>query len=256
MEIRILGAHNLESADARMASILIDGVLAIDAGSLTSTLSLSEQERLRSILLTHYHFDHIRDIPIIGMNIFSLGTIHLYSLTAVFDALTSHIINDDIYPDFSKKPSPESPALRLCPIEPLKPQVIDGYTVLAVPVHHAVPTVGYQVTSVDGKSVFYTSDTGPGLSACWEAISPDLLITEATMPNRFEEFVIRTGHLSPRLLKQELIDFRRIKGYLPPVVLIHRSPQMEDEIKGEVEAELGDIDTTITFGYEGMRIQL
>ncbi len=256
MEILILGAHNCESKDSRLVSLLIDGVLALDAGSLTSSLSLSEQERIKSILLTHHHFDHIRDVATIGLNAFPWGTIKLYSIPTVLSSLTSHILNDEIYPDFSKRPLPDRPALRFFALEPLKPETIDGYTVLAVPVNHTVPTVGYQVTSEDGKSLFYTGDTGRGCSSCWEVTSPQLLIIEVTMPDRFEEFANRSGHLCPRLLRQELAAFRGVKGYLPLIIIVHLSPQFESEINEEIEKVAMEMSATITIGHEGMRIRL
>ena len=67
MEIRILGAHNLETAETKLTSILVDSCLAIDAGGLTSSLSLTKPARLQAIFLTHHHFDHIRDIATFGL---------------------------------------------------------------------------------------------------------------------------------------------------------------------------------------------
>ena len=42
MEIRTLGAHSQETAATRLTAILVDGVLALDAGALTSTLTYGE----------------------------------------------------------------------------------------------------------------------------------------------------------------------------------------------------------------------
>ena len=41
MKIRILGAHNIESAKTGCTSFLIDDVLAVDAGALTRNLSFA-----------------------------------------------------------------------------------------------------------------------------------------------------------------------------------------------------------------------
>ena len=68
MEIQILGAHQLESKGTRLTSLLIDGTLAIDAGGLTSALSLPEQEKIKTVLLTHHHFDHSRDLVTLAAN--------------------------------------------------------------------------------------------------------------------------------------------------------------------------------------------
>jgi hypothetical protein len=76
------------------------------------------------------------------------------------------------------------------------------------------------------------------------------------MSNKYESFAQDTGHLTPRLLKQELLDFKKVKGYLPPVITVHLSPHMEDEIKEEVAQVAKELQATITPGYEGMKVIL
>ena len=84
MKIQFLGAHNCESATTRLVSILIDDVLALDAGSLTSTLSIEAQLNLKAVLLTHHHYDHIRDIPALGMNaLFYDTSVPVYALSLI-----------------------------------------------------------------------------------------------------------------------------------------------------------------------------
>jgi ribonuclease BN (tRNA processing enzyme) len=251
MEVRILGAHHSESKTTRLVSMVIDDVLALDAGSLTSGLSLREQEKVKSILLTHYHYDHIRDIPAIALNNY-LRTIRVYGTALTIDILSSYLIDGKLYPKFTERPSPQSPALKLFTLEPYQVATIDGYSVLPLPVTHTVPAVGYQITSAAGRSLFYSGDSGPGLSACWDYISPQLLIINLTLPDRFEDIAIKERHLSPRLLKEELVQFQRSKGYLPPVVTIHTNPQLEIEIREELAEVAGEIGATITPGYEGM----
>ncbi len=254
MELEILGAHNCESRDTKLTSLLIDSTVAIDVGGFTSSLSLEAQKKVRAILITHRHFDHIRDLATFGMNVYSSGPVNVYALDSVLDIISTHLLNDIVYPDFRKKPLPEKPALKFYPLEPNKELIIEGYTVLPLPVNHNVPTVGYQVTSPDGKSIFYTGDTGRNPSSLWETVSPGLLVTEVTLPNKFESFIQDTGHLTPRLLKQELTDFKRVKGYLPPVVTIHMSPHLESEIKGEIAQVATELAANIAVGYEGMKV--
>jgi phosphoribosyl 1,2-cyclic phosphodiesterase len=253
MEVEILGAHHSESATTRLVSILIDDVLAIDAGGLTSGLSLTQQGDVKSILLTHHHYDHIRDIPAIALNNY-LRTIKVYGTALTLNILSSYLLDGTIYPKFTEKPSPQRPALKLFTLEPYKVETIDGYSVLPLPVSHSVPTVGYQITSAEGRSLFYSSDTGSGLSACWDHISPQLLIINLTLSDRFEDIAIKEGHLSPRLLKEELVQFQHRKGYLPPVVTIHTNPQLEMEIREEVAQVAKEIGAIITLGCEGMRL--
>jgi ribonuclease BN (tRNA processing enzyme) len=256
MKIQILGAHNIESRESRFSSLLIDDVLAIDAGALTSSLSQAAQRNLKAVLLSHQHYDHVRDVLSLGIN-FSLygGTIDIYATGVTYQVLQSHLLNDIVYPNYMTKP-PEKPSLRFREIEAGKEETIAGYTVLPLTVNHTVPTVGYQVTSADGKKVFYTADTGPGLAEVWRQVSPDLIIIEVTAPNGWRDFALKTGHLTPELLQPELESFRGIKGYLPQIVLVHMNPIDETEIKKEIAAVAGALKTTIRFGHEGMILRL
>ena len=256
MNIQVLGAHNCESQNLRFVCLIIDDVLAIDAGGLTSNLSLSAQQKLRAVLLTHQHYDHIRDIPALAMNLFfESATINIYSTLPVRDALATHLLDGKLYPDFLKKPK-KNPTIKFSIMEPHQTEQIEGYSVLAVPVNHPVPTLGYQITSPDGKAVFYTGDTGPGLASCWEYVSPQLLIIEVTAPNKYEEFAKESGHLTPSLLKQELTSFREVKGYLPPVIVVHMNPRLEKEIEAEIAVAAQVLNCPITLAYEGMQLRL
>jgi cAMP phosphodiesterase len=257
VETRILGAHSTEAEGLRMASLLIDNVLALDAGGLTSSLSLSEQQQVRAILLTHHHFDHTRDLVTLGANgaVFP-DPVDIYALRQTLDTVNYCLLDGKIYADFSNWPSKEKPFLRLKVIEPLQIQSVQGYEVLPVLVQHTVPSVGYQVMSQDGKSLFYTGDTGPGLVACWEHISPQLLIIEVSGINKFQDFLKSVGHMSSQLLKEELIQFRRIKGYLPRVVVVHIPPPFQRDVEQEVKEIAGELGISIDIGYEGMKITL
>jgi ribonuclease BN (tRNA processing enzyme) len=237
-------------------SILVDDVLALDAGALASSLSLSEQGKLKAVLLSHSHADHTMGLASLSMRAFLLGTtIEVYALKETIDALKVHVFNGVIDPEFAKYPL-ERPTIRFHQIEVYKPQTIDGYTILAFPVHHTVPTVGYQVTSQDGKSVLYSGDTGPGLPSHWEYIHPGFLILDCGASNRWSHQAPELGHMTPALLKPELIEFRRRKGYLPPVVLVHMAPLLENEIREESEELAKALDAKISLGYEGMEIEV
>jgi ribonuclease BN (tRNA processing enzyme) len=255
MEIRILGAHNIESATSRLTCLLVDGILAVDAGALTSGLTFPEQEALKSILLTHRHYDHVRDIAAIGINTsFFERNVRVHAQADTLEALSAHFLNRIIYPDFTAVPS-ANPALTFCPLEPYRQQEIEGYAVLAVPTRHT-DTVGYQVTSREGRSFFYTGDTGPGLSSCWEHVSPELLLIDVTLPNRLEEHALSSDHLTPRLLGEELALLRKARGHLPRIVPIHLSPMYESEIAEELGWVARELDARIDIAREDMRLSL
>ncbi len=256
MKIHVLGAHNIESSKTSFASFLIDDVLAVDASALTSKLSFTEQQNLKAILLTHQHYDHIRDVPSLGMNLFLMQkTMEIYTTKPIYEALVANLMNGVLYPDLTKFP-PEKPALRINIVEPGKSISIAGYNVLPVAVKHSAPTVGYQITSADEKKIFISSDTGPGLEACWQQISPNVLFIETTLSNKDDRFALQAGHLTPDLLQKELESFRKIKGYLPQIILIHVNPLIENIIKAEIREVEKALKIKIRFGYEGMKLNI
>jgi ribonuclease BN (tRNA processing enzyme) len=256
MIVQILGAHNCESQNSKHTCLLIDDILAMDAGGLSSSLSPESQQNLKAILLTHYHYDHIRDIPALAMNFFLRGnTITVYSTQVVQEALTNYLLNNKLYPDFSKRP-PEKPTVKFTVLQPHKVVQIEGYDILTVPVYHSVPTVGYQVTSPDGKIVFYTGDTGPSLADCWKQVAPQLLIIDVSGADYYQASARENGHLTPALLEQELSSFRTINGYLPEVVTVHMTPHMEKEIESELAGVAHRLDHPIKLAYTGMQIEL
>ena len=258
MEIQILGAHLAEVKGARLTSLLIDGALVVDAGGLTSALSLAEQKKIETVLLTHHHFDHTRDLVTLAANAgyYWRKQLTVYGLRYTLDIVTGCLLGGKMYTNFFEYPDKEKPTVILEAIEPYSRKTIAGYDVLAVPVKHSAPAVGYQITSSDGKSLFYTGDTTVGISECWQHISPQLLITEVAGPNKYADWLNKAGHLCAKFLKEELIQFRQLKGYLPRVIIIHIGNPYEQEIKEEVAQVAQELKADITLGYEDMKVTL
>jgi len=251
MVIRFLGTHNAESKNTRLVSFLIDDVLAVDAGSLVSELTLSEQKRIRAILLSHGHYDHIKGVPAFAFNN-SDRTTKVIATRKTLEILSSHLIDGVLYPEFASEASfLRKAALRLISVEPFDPQYVEGYEVMAVPVHHPLDGVGFLITSADRKSIFYTGDTGPGLSPVWNRVSPELIVVDVTWPNSLADAAKDAGHLCPQMLKEELVELGRANGCLPKVAVVHVSPQHEAQIEREIRGVAKLLGASIGIAHEG-----
>jgi cAMP phosphodiesterase len=235
-------------------SLLIDGCLAVDAGSLTSSLTLEEQVAVQAVLITHRHFDHVKDLPLIAHNTWQSRSLQLYSTAETRDALLEHIFNDVIWPDMRQTSDGFYPVV-FNVIEPDKPFRVLGYEAVAIPMPHSVPTVGYMVAR-DGKRFFYTADTRGEGEPPWASLKPDLLIVETTMSNHHDKQAARFGHMTPLSLGKELRDCQDKYGYYPRTICVHINPHHERLVHEELKALSDELGADITPAYEGMVVDL
>lgn len=257
MKIEVLGAHNTETDRFRLPCLLIDGEVALDAGGLACSLPLERQHTVGAVLLTHHHFDHTKDLVMLGANdSLPPSTVEVYGLRDTLEAVYLYLLDGKMYRDYTQWPSRERPRLLLKPVAPYQQLLIRRHDVVPVPVSHTTPAVGYLVKAEDGKSVFYTGDTGNGLTECWESINPDVLIIEVTGLNRMEQEMARLRHLTPLLLAEELLQFRRLKGHIPRVIITHLPALYEEEMRQEIADAGKMLEMELEVGYEGLTIDL
>lgn len=235
MKLRVLGCAGAEFPGYHPPGFLVDEILLLDAGTIGAALNEVEQRQIRYIFVTHSHLDHVRGIPVLADNLVARNVRHTVHVAGCHDtifALRTHLMNDVLWPDFAKLPTPKAPAIRYMELLPEQEVVVEGYSITPVPVSHTVPAVGYVVRK-GGKGFFYTGDTGP-TERIWAYVSGlDALIVEVSFPNDMEEVAITTGHLTPQLLAEEL---KKVAILPPRIFLTHPKPQYFALIEAEVAA--------------------
>jgi len=236
MQLRVLGCHGGETPKHRTSSFLIGDSVAIDAGALTGALSLSEQARIRSVLISHPHMDHVRDLATLADNRCQQGgaTLDIVGIPATIDALKRHFFNDVIWPDFTRIDSEAGPTVRFVEVEPNVSSRVEGYEVVPVLVNHTVDTSAFIIRHNE-TSLVYGGDTGP-TEELWQHVNAldDLqaLMMEVSFPNAQTELALQSRHLTPRMLSDELgkLEHRREL----PIMIYHIKPAFEAEVLKEL----------------------
>jgi ribonuclease BN (tRNA processing enzyme) len=159
--------------------------------------------------------------------------VNIIGIPSVLKAIKKNILNNSIWPDFTAIPDIDSGIVGFIGLKPEQSMKTDGYTVTPYKVRHSVPAAGYLIESGKGRRVFYTGDTGP-TSSTWEKLKGkriDCLIIEVSFPEKMAKLAIKTGHLTPGLLKKELAKM----DPLPKKIYVtHLKPQYFKTIKQEL----------------------
>jgi len=240
MELRVLGCHGGESVKHRTSSFLLDGKLGVDAGAVTSMLTIEEQKSVEAVLVSHAHLDHVRDLATLADNRAQTGgpPVIIAGIAETIAALKTHFFNDVLWPNFAKLPTAGQPAIVFEELVPEVPKVIAGMTTRAVLVSHTIDACGFVVQN--GKAaVAYSGDTGP-TQRFWEVLAetPELraLLMEVSFPNEMDWLAKVSGHHTPETLGRELLKLGARRDL--PVLLYHIKPVFEERTEREL-AKLG-----------------
>ncbi len=213
----------------------MDGESALDAGSLTDAVPLAAQRRVKRIVLTHAHFDHIASLPLLIENLYGQSrALEIVAPRPVLSALRRHVLNDQIWPDFTRLPSRAWPTVRLRPIAEGRPFRAGSVVFTPFAVSHVVPAYGYLV-SKPGRSVLFSGDTEP-TDRLWQAArrARDLkaIFLELSFSDTQLDVARVSRHLTPALVRRELSKAPpRV-----PIYLYHMKPPSLARIRREVAA--------------------
>src|SRR5262245_40147616 len=68
VKLRVLGCQGGSAPARDLPGLLLDDTVLLEAGSVTSTLSLTEQLEIRHELLSHAHLDHTGGLAYLADN--------------------------------------------------------------------------------------------------------------------------------------------------------------------------------------------
>jgi len=235
MKYHVLGCSGGVGPGFQLPSFLVDDCLLIDTGSVATTLDDSQQARIDHVLLTHSHLDHTGGLPLLADNIFGMRAtpVQVHGIAPTLDSLRRNLLNDVLWPDFTRIPSSAFPTLLYREIPEESPFELAGFSIRAIRLNHAVECVAYFIETRTG-TLLHIGDTGP-TDAVWRHARevPRLLgvCVETTFPNRLQEVADVSGHLTPQSLETELAKLDRDV----PVYIYHLKPRFRAEILVELK---------------------
>jgi cAMP phosphodiesterase len=238
MKVKILGCSGSETIGHNPPGFLVNDVMMLDAGTITAALSIEAQSRITDILISHTHLDHIKSVLFLADNIIGRikKPVNIRAIPKVIDAIRKHLMNDIIWPDFTKIPTPKNPVLTYVPMPINKPVSIAGLKVKAIPMNHPVPAVGFLVS--DARSSFlYSADTGPNEGLWKEAARAkhlSAIIVDTSFPNALDTIATLSGHFTPAQLHHDLTKAKI--GVDVPIYIYHVKPVHKKKVLSELKS--------------------
>ena len=221
----------------RPTSYLVDDRIAIDAGALTSGLSLREQTDVTHIFFSHSHIDHLFTLPFLLDNNFSRikTPLTLYGPSHTLECLKEHLFNNTLWPDFTRISNERSSLLEMHPIKPGESVTIDGIRFTATPMVHTVPCYGYLIEKDDIAALICgdTASLDDALPLIRTSAGLKLVVLEASFPDRMKTIADLSRHLTTS-------GFAREVRKLPKGIRV-LACHMKPDCLGEIQIEIGDL---------------
>ncbi len=198
------------TSEQRLTCFLIDECVAIDAGSIALALSAEQREKVRDIIVTHPHMDHIASLPIFIDDLFETlkSPVRIHATPEVIELLERDIFNWNVYPRFSELKNEYGPVMEYVPIP-----------------------------AGEGKSmVAFSSDTAE-TDEFWNIINRapriDALLIEASFPDSMARLAEVSRHFTPASLQR---DLRKLNHNGLDILAVHIKPAYRQMVIDELKA--------------------
>jgi ribonuclease BN (tRNA processing enzyme) len=208
MKLKILGCSGGIGSGSHTTSMLLDEDILIDAGTGVGELDFDKLMYIDHIFITHSHLDHVVSIPFLVDTVGCMRDkpITIYAIQPTLEILEKHLFNWAIWPDFTQIPNSQSPYMRYESVSIGETVDLQGRKITPLPANHTVPAIGFQLDSGQASLVF-TGDTTTN-NALWEILNKienfRYLIIETAFCNQKKDIAIRSKHLCPSMLAEEL----------------------------------------------------
>jgi cAMP phosphodiesterase len=247
--IKILGAYGGKATNMELTSLQLSKEIVLDAGNILEGLG-NGIRNINHLFITHAHLDHINDIGFLVDATFEnrKKPLRIYGQKNTLESIHKHILNWEIWPDFTQINLIDSPLKSIELVEVKLDEIIeiDDCKVKAIKNNHTVSSNGYVIEKNNSSAILFSSDT----YCCdniWDEINNNKKIKAAIMdvsfPSRMEQLAFDSKHLTPKLLKQELKKLQRddVTIYVNHIKPTYRIDVVREVIKSDILLNGGTI---------------
>lgn len=240
MKVKILGCSGSEGIGHNPPGLLVNDVMMLDGGTITSALTIEEQNKITDVFVSHPHLDHVKALPFLADNVIANieEPVNIRAIPEVIEALQKHLFNNVIWPDFTRIPlvkNPKKAVLAYAPIPSGNEVEVAGLKVKAIPMNHPVPAVGFLVQS-DRSCFIYSADTGPNERLWKEAAQAkniSAIIVDTSFPNGLDAIAKASGHFTPAQLHRDLTEAGI--DLAAPIYIYHIKPAYHEKVLSELK---------------------
>ncbi|MCY4324696.1 MAG: 3',5'-cyclic-nucleotide phosphodiesterase [Betaproteobacteria bacterium] len=247
MKVEVLGCSGGLCKGHDTTCLRINDSILLDAGTGAGNLAIPEAVKIRDILISHSHLDHVSSICFLSDQDIETRSqpTRIYCLPETSNALTSDLVNGQLWPEIEKVVINGVNMVEFVPVKPFERIVIGDCEFTPLPVEHAVPTVGYCLHGEEADMVFI-SDMISAPQEVYDWILSrkrvKYFITEAAFPNRLVKIAHISKHMTPEMMIEScrpLVDLPGIEFYAT-----HIKPIYVKEVVDEL-AESADLPVKI-----------
>jgi ribonuclease BN (tRNA processing enzyme) len=237
VKIEILGCYGNVTEACRTTAFLVNGAVLFDAGTVTEVLPLERLKAISHVCLSHIHLDHVKGLCSLAeeLSMFEDQHVTVAADGPVIEALSKHVFNNFLWPDFAAIPSREGAVIR-SEVMGHEYADIEGLKVRPVPVSHRIHTTGF-IIKESTKTIMMTSDTRV-TEQFWDTArteDPQLIIAHVAFPSRLPDLAVTSGHMTLSVLLERM-DVYGLHDV--PIYVSHMKSIFEREIRDEI-AEAG-----------------
>ena len=235
MRIRVLGCSGGVSDGHDSTCLLIGDDVLIDAGSGARRLTAKHALRIKDIVVSHSHLDHVTSICFIADQdiVHRKESTRIHSLPETAASLRRYIVNEIIWPEIEKVVINGVQMVEFHSLRAFETVEIGGNRITPLPVSHAVPTVGFCFHG-DNHEMVFISDMINASDETWDWIRArkklKYFVSEAAFPNQLEDIARISKHMTPKMFEDNCAN-------LPAgieIYVTHIKPLYYDTIVKEV----------------------